>query len=64
MIDTDIIYPEIDENPDAVYSFLLVSGYLRVTKVIGEINDLPICSVMIPNREIKSVFQKEIMDQN
>ena len=64
MIDTDIIYPEIDENPDAVYSFLLVSGYLRVTKVIGEINDLPICSVKIPNREIKSVFQKEIMDQN
>lgn len=64
MIDTDIIYPEIDENPDAVYSFLLVSGYLRVTKVIGEINDLPICSVKIPNREIKNVFQKEIMDQN
>lgn len=64
IIDTDIIYPEIDENSDAIYSFLLVSGYLRVTKIIGEINDLPICSLMIPNREIKSVFQKEIMDQN
>ena len=64
IVDTDIIYPEIDENSDAIYSFLLVSGYLRVTNVISEMNDTPICSLAIPNREIKSVFQKEIMDQN
>lgn len=64
IVDTDIIYPEIDENSDAIYSFLLVSGYLRVIEVISEINDLPICSLALPNREIKSVFQKEIMDQN
>ena len=64
IVDTDIIYPEIDENSDAIYSFLLVSGYLRVTDVISEMNDTPICSLAIPNREIKSVFQKEIMEQN
>lgn len=64
IVDTDIIYPEIDENSDAIYSFLLVSGYLRVTDIISEMNDTPICSLAIPNREIKSVFQKEIMEQN
>lgn len=30
--------------------------------VISELNDNPICSLEIPNREIKSVFQKEILD--
>lgn len=63
IIDTDIIYPEIDDNSETIYSFLLVCGYLRVTHVISEMNDTPICSLAIPNREIKSVFQKEILEQ-
>ena len=63
IIDTDIIYPEINGNSDTIYSFLLVSGYLRVTRIISELNDNPICSVTIPNREIRSIFQKEILDQ-
>lgn len=62
IIDTDIIYPEINGNPDNIYSFLLITGYLRVTDVISELNDNPICSLEIPDREIKSVFQKEILD--
>ena len=63
IIDTDIIYPEINGNSDTIYSFLLVSGYLRITRIISELNDNPICSVTIPNREIRSIFQKEILDQ-
>ena len=63
IIDTDILYPEINGNSDTIYSFLLVSGYLRVTRIISELNDNPICSVTIPNREIRSIFQKEILDQ-
>lgn len=62
LIDTDIIYPEVTGDPDTIYSFLTVAGYLRVTDVVSELNDNPICSVKIPNREIKSVFQKEILD--
>lgn len=62
IIDTDIIYPEVNGDPDTIYSFLLVAGYLRVTGIISEFNDNPICSLAIPNREIKSVFQKEILD--
>ncbi len=62
IIDTDIIYPEINGDPDTIYSFLLVAGYLRVKSVVSEFHDNPICSLEIPNREIKSVFQKEILD--
>jgi hypothetical protein len=61
-IDTDIIYPEVNGDSDIIYSFLLVTGYLRVKSVISEFNDNPICSLEIPNREIKSIFQKEIID--
>jgi hypothetical protein len=64
IIDTDIIYPEVNGDSDTIYSFLLVTGYLRVTAVISELNDNPICSLEIPNREIKSVFQKEILDNS
>ena len=62
IINTDIIYPEVNADSDTIYSFLLVAGYLRATSVISELNDNPICSLKLPNREIKSVFQKEILD--
>lgn len=62
IIDTDIIYPEVNGDPDTIYSFLLVAGYLRVTDVISELGDNPICSLRLPNREIRCVFQKEILD--
>lgn len=62
IINTDIIYPEVNADSDTIYSFLLVAGYLRATSVISEFNDNPICSLKLPNREIKSVFQKEILD--
>ncbi len=62
LIDTDIIYPEVSGDPDILYSFLLVAGYLRVTGIISTINDNPICSLAIPNQEIKSIFQKEILN--
>lgn len=62
VIDTDIIYPEITGNPDAIYSFLLVAGYLKITSIISDVYDNPICGLTIPNKEIRSVFQKEILN--
>ena len=61
IINTDIIYPEVNADSDTIYSFLLVAGYLRATSVISEFNDNPICSLKLPNREIKSVFQQVIL---
>ncbi len=62
VIDSDIIYPEIESTEDSVYSFLLMTGYLKVVRVLGTISDNPVCSMVIPNREIKGVFRKEILD--
>lgn len=62
LIDTNIIYPEISGDPDLVYSFLLVSGYLKANSVVGEFLDYPIARLAIPNRELRSAFQKEIID--
>ncbi len=60
-IDTSVIYPQIENNPSAIYSFLLVSGYLKVSKTITSLNDDFICEVSVPNKEILSVYRKEIL---
>ena len=62
MIDVDIIYPEIERSEDALYSFLLMTGYLKVSSIAASIGDIPLCNLLIPNKEIKSVFKKEIID--
>ena len=62
VVDTDIIYPDINKNPDALYSFLLATGYLKIADIIGEIGNDPVCRLLIPNKEIKAVFKKEIID--
>lgn len=60
-IDTGVIYPEIKGNPDSVYSFLLVAGYLTVEGSARLVNGEYVCKVAIPNKEIRSVYQKEII---
>lgn len=62
MIDVDIIYPEIERSEDALYSFLLMTGYLKVSSIAASIGDIPLCNLLIPNKEIKSAFKKEIID--
>ena len=62
VVDTDIIYPEIDSSEDTVYSFLLMTGYLKIAQVVTMLDDNPVCNLLIPDREIKAVFKKEIID--
>lgn len=61
-IDTDIIYPEIEGNLDSVYSFLLVAGYLKISNYIAEMDDRQFYGLLIPNKEVKTVFRKEILE--
>lgn len=62
LIDVDIIYSEIERSEDALYSFLLMTGYLKVSSIAASIGDIALCNLLIPNKEIKSVFKKEIID--
>ena len=61
-VDTDIIYPEIDSNEDTIYSFLLMTGYLKVAGIVTMLDDVPVCKLLIPDKEIKAVFKKEMID--
>ncbi len=62
LIDTDVVYPEISRSEDAIYSFLAMTGYLKITEEIAFVGDTPLCNLLIPNKEIRSVFKKEIID--
>ncbi len=55
-----VIYNTIGENSSDLYTLLLQTGYL---KAIGsmKIDDTRIYELAIPNREIRSLFQSEIM---
>ena len=62
-IDTGVIYPQIKNNPSTIYSFLLVTGYLKVLKTTPSFNGDFMCEVALPNREISLVYHKEILQQ-
>jgi len=57
-INDSIVFSDISSNPNALWSFLLHSGYLRYDNLdpSSQIADL-----RIPNKEITSVYKKEIV---
>ena len=63
MIDTSVIYPQIRKNPSSIYSFLLVAGYLKVLRTAPSFSGDFLCEVALPNREIASVYNKEILEK-
>ena len=62
-IDTDVIYPQIKSNPSTIYSFLLMTGYLKVLNTALSFNGDFLCEVALPNREISLVYNKEILQR-
>lgn len=61
LVDTGVIYPELKNYTDSIYSFLLVTGYLKIVSR-KECNDgRAICEVAIPNKELLFIYQKEIL---
>lgn len=62
-VDTSVIYPQIKSNPSSVYSFLLVSGYLKITEAGRPFGAGNMCRVALPNKEILFVYQSEILDK-
>ena len=61
VIDENIIFEDLDKNADAVWSFLLLTGYLKVIK--GEFkNKRLICELKIPNLEVESFYEETILE--
>ena len=60
-IETTTIYPRLRDSQTNIFGFLLMTGYLKSTDT--ELNDegAYVCKLSIPNKEIKSVYRKEII---
>ncbi len=62
-IDTGVIYPQLQDNPSSIYSFLLVTGYLKAVRIDQNFGGDYMCEVALPNKEISYVYSKEILSQ-
>ena len=61
IIDEQIVFNQLDEDEDAIWSLLLASGYLKVEHlqtedVDGDILDEPEYTLKLTNREVRSMF--------
>ncbi len=60
-IDQNVVYRSLLEEPANVYSLLLIAGYLKTVRKELQSDGTYLCEVMIPNREIESVYKNEIL---
>ena len=60
ILDETVLYPEIERSSTALYMMLVTSGYLKCisqTIIDGEIFG----KLVIPNKEVRTLFKKEIV---
>jgi len=60
-VDTNVVYPEIQKYPYAIYSFLLLTGYLKISESFRQYDGSFMCNVAIPNKEISFVYEREVI---
>jgi len=60
-VDLGVIYPEMERNPSSIFSFLLMTGYLKALKT--ELSPLGgwMCRLRIPNQEVLSLYHSEVL---
>ena len=61
-VDTNLVFPEIKGNSDAIFSLLAQSGYLKSTETEPFGHSYK-CKLQIPNLEIMDVFAIEIIER-
>ena len=60
-IDEQIIFSQLSENRNAIWSLLLASGYLKVVEVLRkETEDFPVYRLGLTNFEVKRMFRKMV----
>ena len=62
IVDTNLVFPEIKGNSDAIFSLLAQSGYLKSTETEPFGHGYK-CKLKIPNLEITEVFAIEIIER-
>lgn len=58
-IDEQIVYSQLDDDVDAIWSLLLASGYLKVIKYeeLNEVEDEPLYDMAFTNQEVRRMFR-------
>ena len=57
---SNLSYRDLQYNPDAIWSFLLYTGYLKSVKISRDEDDLLIAEVAIPNSEIYTIIKSSL----
>ena len=60
-VNTEVIYPRISDGPDAVFSFLLLAGYLTPDSLPQETATGTYAELRLPNQEIRRVYNTEVL---
>ena len=60
-IDTNIVYPNLKTQRDAIFSFLLLTGYLTIVSEKLTFEDEIEYELAIPNKEVLHAFKKRIL---
>ena len=61
VLQESLIYNDIENHPDALYTLLLTTGYLTCMKKSRTFGGL-LCDLAIPNREVGDAFRVEILN--
>lgn len=62
-VDTGVIYPQIQKSSVSVYSFLMMTGYLKALRKEGDYGGEYLYEVSLPNKEIALVYRKEVLER-
>ncbi|SFQ51475.1 PD-(D/E)XK nuclease superfamily protein [Lachnospiraceae bacterium XBB1006] len=61
ILDEQIIFDQLSQNRNAIWSLLLASGYLKVEQIIREsLEDDPVYVMRLTNFEVKKMFKRMI----
>ncbi|MDD6207300.1 MAG: AAA family ATPase [Clostridiales bacterium] len=58
-VDEQIVYNQLDDDEDAIWSLLLASGYLKVIRYeeVDEVEDDPLYELAVTNQEVQRMFR-------
>lgn len=62
-VDTGVIYPQIQKSSVSVYSFLMMTGYLKALRKDADYGGEYLYEVSLPNKEIALVYRKEVLER-
>ena len=58
----NLSYRDLRKNPDAIWSFLLYTGYLKAIKVTKDEDNMRIAEVAIPNTEVYTIIRNSLQN--